>query len=134
MKKKIGAEAAERPKNSCKTKEEHPGATDSPVDGAEGQVITEADTALATSDTQVKVSLCEARILQISPYFKKIILWKKIVCRQGLMHHRQRKEKENDDPLIRSVLVTNLINFFVYFFLLLMEFMFCMVDEITNIY
>ncbi|PSS24481.1 Clustered mitochondria protein [Actinidia chinensis var. chinensis] len=46
------AEAAERPKNSCKTKEEHPGATDSPVDGAEGQVITEADTALATSDTQ----------------------------------------------------------------------------------
>ncbi|GFY92163.1 tetratricopeptide repeat (TPR)-containing protein [Actinidia rufa] len=46
------AEAAERPKNSCQTKEEHPGATDSPVDGAEGQVITEADTALATSDTQ----------------------------------------------------------------------------------
>ncbi|GFZ02773.1 tetratricopeptide repeat (TPR)-containing protein [Actinidia rufa] len=46
------AEAVDRPKNSCKMKEEHPGVTDSPVDGAEGQVITDADTALATSNTQ----------------------------------------------------------------------------------
>ena len=60
------AEAADRPKNSCKTKEEHPGVTDSLVDGAEGRVITDTDTALATSDTQVKMSLCEAQTLQIS--------------------------------------------------------------------